>query len=389
MVESFATKNALEPCLPAVIQLRRELHRYPELSGEEQQTAQRIQAFFEPLRPDRVITDLGGHGVAFEFRGPTEGPTVVFRCELDALPIQEANHFQHRSLEEAVSHKCGHDGHMAIMAGFGCILSRARPRSGKVLLLFQPGEESGTGAAAVGGDKRFKALRADYIFALHNMPGYPFRSVVLRSGTFNCASRGMIIKLHGATSHAALPEQGNSPARPMCRIMNGLSALRRSTAPGRPFALATVVHCRLGEVAFGTSPGYAEVMATLRAESDQELETLAGEAEELIRRETAGRRLEYEIVWCEEYFANRNDEAACEIVKKAAAAAGVVLGELEAALRGGEDFAYFTRRIRGAMFILGAGEKHAGLHTADYDFPDELIPPGVELFWQISRQIQG
>lgn len=202
MTNSKTAKSAISDFMPELIQLRRELHAHPELSDDEQQTAAILKEFFIQFRPDEVITPLGSNGIAFVFGSGRPGPTVVFRCELDAIPVEEKNDFAYRSRISGLSHKCGHDGHMAIMAGFGHLISLNRPRKGQVILLFQPAEETGQGAAAVVDDQKFKNLNADYAFALHNLPGYPLGTILLKSGTINCASRGMIVKLIGTTSHS-------------------------------------------------------------------------------------------------------------------------------------------------------------------------------------------
>ena len=128
---------------------RRELHRHPELSGEEAETARRVVAMLEPTSPDRVLTGLGGHGVAAIYDSGKPGLTVMFRSELDALPIEELGDVPHRSLVPRKAHLCGHDGHSTILLGLARLLGRARPPAGKVVLMFQPAEEDGSGAAAV------------------------------------------------------------------------------------------------------------------------------------------------------------------------------------------------------------------------------------------------
>lgn len=104
-------------------QLRRELHQYPEVSGNEINTAIRIQNFLNKYSPTQILTNVGGTGILAIYEGKESGKTIVFRCELDALPIQEINTFNHKSVTENVSHKCGHDGHMAILCGFAKFLS--------------------------------------------------------------------------------------------------------------------------------------------------------------------------------------------------------------------------------------------------------------------------
>lgn len=371
--------------IPHLIKLRRDLHAIPELSGNERQTARMIKRFFHQFRADEVISPLGGNGIAFLFDSGRPGPSVMFRCELDAIPIREENDFAYRSVVPGVSHKCGHDGHMAIMAGFGHLISLDRPRQGRIILLFQPAEETGQGAAAVVADPKFKNFSADFVFASHNLPGYPLGAVLLKPGTINGASRGMIVRLTGIASHAAWPEDGLSPALPMCELIEALAKLP-SSAAFRPFySNLTVVHARLGDPAFGLSPGYAEVMATLRSETNEGLSILVEHAVSLVKDKAAGANLGYEISWAESFVASSNDPVACEIVKKAGIAAGAEVIYLEAALPVSEDFGQFSARIPGAMFGLGAGEKSPKLHQADYDFPEKLIEIGSTLFMEIAR----
>jgi amidohydrolase len=323
---------------PQLIRLRRELHSAPELSGNEQTTVGVITKFFRQFNPDQVLAPLGGTGIAFLFDSRRPGPTVVFRCELDAIAIQEENDFAYRSKIPGVSHQCGHDGHMAIMAGLGYLISLKRPERGRIILLLQPAEETGRGAAAVVDDPKFKNLNADYAFALHNLPGYPLGAVLIKPGPINCASCGMTIRLTGRCSHAAWPEDGLSPALPMCELIEGLAQLPSSAALNPDYRNVTVVHARLGDPAFGLSPGYARVMATLRSETDEGLSILAEHAQGLAKDKALRADLDYEIDWTEAFVASSNDPGACEIVKKAGIAAGAEIIYLKAPLPVSEDF---------------------------------------------------
>jgi amidohydrolase len=369
--------------MDAAVKLRRELHRQPELSGDEAQTARRIVEFFEPLEPDRVITGLGGHGVAFVFAGAEPGPTVLLRCELDALPIQESNRFPHRSTVDGVSHKCGHDGHMAILGEVGAALSTNRPRRGRAVLLYQPAEENGRGAAAVIDDPQFSEIRPDFAFALHNLPGYPLGELVIRSGTFCCASRGMIVDLRGQAAHAAQPDEGASPAKAMCRLIEELGRL--GSGDEREIAFATIVGARLGSgEVFGTAPGEARVLVTLRSETDPTMQKLVARAEDLVAQVTAEDGLRYDIVYVDTFPATTN--AAAEVEAVCRAAAGSSIRRVERPFPWSEDFGRFLSVARGALFGLGAGENAHGLHSLEYDFPEELIPLGREMLTGILKE---
>jgi len=166
---------------------RRSLHAHPELSGREVETARRVADRLAGFAPTRIVTGLGSMrtGVCAVYEGERPGPTVLVRCELDALPIQERNTFAHRSTVPGVSHKCGHDGHMATLAALAADLHAKPIARGCVLLLFQPAEETGEGAAAVLRDPAFRALGApDYVYAFHNVPKFPLGAVLLGEGVF-------------------------------------------------------------------------------------------------------------------------------------------------------------------------------------------------------------
>ncbi|MEM9378340.1 MAG: amidohydrolase [Planctomycetota bacterium] len=372
--------------------LRRALHRRPEVSGSERETARAVLGHLRSLGPDRVWTGLGGHGVAAAFDGraaaPDSGPTCLVRAELDALPIDDHIASDHRSETPGVGHKCGHDGHMTILLGLVARIASSRPAAGRFVALFQPAEETGEGARAVAADPRFDELRPDWAFALHNLPGAPLGAVVVRTGTFNCASRGRVCRLTGATSHAAHPEEGRSPAAALCELVQELGALHeRPEIEGGGLALSTVVHARLGEVAFGTAPGEAVVMATLRAERDGTMERLASLALDRVAAVANAHGVDAEVTWRDVFDASVNDAEATDRVRVAARTSGAPLVERGAAFRWSEDFGALGRTARSAMFGLGAGEGHPGLHAPDYDFPDALIVPGVDLFERVVRDL--
>jgi amidohydrolase len=370
--------------LDRAVALRRLLHRSPELAGNETGAAGRLLDFISEHRPAEVLTGLGGHGLAAVFAGPETGPTVAFRAETDAVPVAETNRFDHRSGTTGASHACGHDGHAAIVAGLAPVLARRPPSRGRVVLLFQPAEETGEGAERVIADSRFARIRPDWIFALHNLPGHPLGRVLLRSGVFACASTGLAIRLTGTTSHAAHPEQARCPALPMAEIIKGLIAL-----PERFdfFTLVTVIHARLGEVAFGTTPGEAEVMATLRAAGDEQMQSLLEAARHLAEKHAAAEKIELSFSFRDPFTALVNDPAAVHLIRSAALETGREAREMPAPFRWSDDFGRFTALAKGAMFGLGAGQRRDPLHSPTYDFPDDLIPVGVEMFTHILRKL--
>ncbi len=368
-----------------LIKLRRELHKNPEKSGEEKETAKKIKTFLKKYKPDEIIEEIGGHGVAAIFQGKKEGPSVLFRCDLDALPIDEVNTFNYKSNNKGIAHKCGHDGHMTIISGLAQAISKNRPDAGKVILLYQPSEENGMGAGYVLDDPKFDPIRPDYVYALHNLPGFPKKSIIYNPGIFASASKGLIIRLFGKTSHAGEPENGLSPAIAMAELVKELTYLpEKEEFEG--FTLTTVIHARLGEIAFGTTPGYAEVMATLRSHTNEDMEKLSEKAIQLVQKHTKQHKLDYETEWTEEFLATENNKNAADAVKKAAEENNSEIIERKEPFRWSEDFSRFTKQFKGALFGLGAGEETPQLHNPDYDFPEEIIETGINVFFGIYKK---
>jgi amidohydrolase len=372
-----------------LIDFRHDLHRHPEISGEEEETARRVVAFLAPLKPQKVLTGLGGHGVAAVFEGAEPGPTLLFRSELDALPIEEKTGAPYTSTVAGKGHLCGHDGHSTTLLALGLGLSRQPPKRGRVVLLFQPSEENGAGAAAVIADPRFGEIRPDLAFSLHNLPGLPLGRVALKEGPVNCASRGMRLHLTGKTAHASLPETGISPMSAIARLMPALTALSRSAPPALDFRLATVTHAWLGEEAFGIAPGDGEIWVTLRTLVDDHMAALCAEAEDLARTAAAGTNLGLAIGYEDIFLHCENAPEAVDHLVRALDAEGVVHDAGTLPMRGSEDFGRFRAIAPSAMFFLGSGESHPALHNPDYDFPDELIAVGARIFMRVTRDILG
>lgn len=361
-----------------LVDLRKELHKFPELSGQEKMTSLRLSNFLHELEPDNLITNIGGNGLAAIFRGAGKGPRLMIRAELDALPIEESNDFDYRSVHPGVAHKCGHDGHMAIAAGVADRFSSKRPDHGELIVLFQPSEETGEGAFEVINDPLFKSIEPDYVMALHNLPGYERHEIVLRRGVFAAASEGMIVRLKGRTAHAGEPQNGISPTTAVSRILAGLPDLAKSSDL-KDFTLVTIIHARIGEVAFGTSPGEAVIMATLRAYDEKDMEELRRKAAGFVRDIAFSENLEVSVDWTEKFPATANDPFLVSLAVDTARRLGISVRNIENAFKWSEDFGWFTRKYKGMLFGLGSGTGHPELHNPDYDFPDEIIDTGVNM----------
>jgi amidohydrolase len=253
------------------------------------------------------------------------------------------------------------------------------------VLLFQPAEETGSGARTIIEDPNFEKIRPDYALTLHNLPGFPKGQVVYRRGTFASASVGMKVRLLGQASHAAEPEQARSPAHAVGKLLAELPALSRVT--DNPYCMLTLTHAQLGLLSFGLTPGEATVCATLRAASSVALESLQREAEECVRNCAAAEMLFVEVEWVEEYPVIENDEALANTLEQVCRDTGIVATEIAEPFRWSDDFGHFADICPILYFGLGIGEHAPGLHQPDYEFCDEIILVGVSGFHKIVNSL--
>ena len=363
----------------ALVNLRHLLHANAEVANHEEATAKIIIEFLEQFEPDKIWTNVGGFGIVALFDGQNEGASVGFRADMDALHIDETIALEYASQTPNVAHKCGHDGHMTMVAGLAAYLHKHPLQFGRVYLIFQPAEETGEGAARIRESLDALEIRLDYLFGLHNLAGYPKGQILTKSGTFAAASRGMIIKLVGKTSHAAEPEYGISPVMAIAEIMMSMTKVHL-TESFTDLTLATVIHSEIGEITFGTSPAYGELRITLRAMRDVDMQKLLDYAENLVKEQAEKEQLESEISYTEIFPATENTIEAFEIMKSAAERFELGFKTLEQAMKWSEDFGQYKLKMKTGFFGIGAGENSPHLHDETYDFPDDILLSGVQMY---------
>ncbi len=363
-----------------LIKFRKKLHAHPEVSGKEKETAQLVLNFLKSCHPDEIVSEIGGYGILATWKANQPGKEIIFRAELDALPIEEINTFPHKSLSPGVSHKCGHDGHTTILCGLAQHLSENKPKTGKVRLLFQPAEENGEGAKAMLEDKKFQTIKPNYIFALHNLPGYALNEIVIKNHTFTAAVNSIIIDLNGKTSHAAEPEHGINPALALGEFLEQSLALANNKPELEDMRVITPVFIEMGEKAYGISAGKASIHLTLRCWNDENLQTLEKNIESLSKTLAKKHNLQISFSYTQTFHANNNELSATNFVRTSASNQNMKITERSFPFKWGEDFGLFTSQFKGCMFGLGSGENSPALHNPDYDFPDECIETGVKIF---------
>ena len=382
------TLDTLTRMLKQLIKLRKELHSMPELSGDECKTAKRIVEELKKCDPDELIEEVGGTGVMARYssKEATSNKTIIFRAELDAIAVQEGSGVSHQSNNRGVMHGCGHDGHMAIIAGLARQLKENPPHGVDVILLFQPAEETGEGAERVLNDKRFQKIDIDLAFALHNLPGYIENLVVIKRGVFASASTGVEIEFRGKSSHAAYPEKGINPSRNMIDFIQTVDTALEEFRSANRLNKAVNTFIRLGKPAFGISPGTGRIGFTLRSPDETSLDAAVSMLRDLADK--AGQDFEGEVDSrvVEPFAATVNNNEGVDRVMQAAKSNGLKVEELSTPFSWSEDFGEFGKKCPITLFGLGAGMNHPHLHSESYDFNDELIETGISIFADIIDQ---
>lgn len=359
----------------AVIQLRHELHAHPELSTQEVWTRQHLINFLKTHTKLEIVEQERWFYALY--RCGQQAKTIGFRADFDALPIEEGlSDLSYASQCAGVSHKCGHDGHAAALAGLA--LEVDQNGCGKnVVFCFQHAEETGEGAVEC--VDVLSKLGIDEIYAFHNMSGYPKNSVIIRNGTMQCASVGMTVEMIGSPTHASTPELGRNPANAIAQLACALPELSDPSCY-TGLVLCTIVQIDVGQKAFGMSASRGEISITVRAEHETELDDLLSKIETLAEEKSQADGLTCKISYADRFPETCNDAACADRVHAAAQSLGLSVVELENPMRGSEDFGHILKVIPGAAFQIGNGEDYAGLHSYEYDFLDEILETAVKLY---------
>ncbi|MEX1003573.1 MAG: amidohydrolase [Crocinitomicaceae bacterium] len=372
--------------IDALIELRKTLHAHPELSGEEEKTSHFIEQEIHKFG-NFTIFKVGKTSLLARRVFDEDGPHLMFRCELDALPIKEINDFHYRSKIDGVSHKCGHDGHMAIMMSLANKLTEKDYANGTVSLLFQSAEENGKGAEEILANENFQSINPpDFIFALHNVPGYPLHQIILKKGVLTPSVISVEITFKGKTSHAAEPEKGINPALPITVIIRASQEKQNPDQDSENFCVFAPVYLEMGEKSYGVSAGEGMVGLTIRCWTADYMDELIQWVTAKVNEIGATYGIETEMRWFESFSSVENNEKSVDMIREAAESLGMSIHDKEKPFRWGEDFGLYTQKMKGAMFALGAGENVPALHNPDYDFPDEIITSGSEIFMQIIER---
>lgn len=372
-----------DSALQAFIDLRRDIHRHPELAFQEHRTAALVA---ERLRAwgYEVTTGIGGTGVVGRLRRGTSTRAIGLRADMDALPITEASGAPWSSTHPGVMHACGHDGHTAMLLAAASQLAQHGDFDGTLHLIFQPAEEGGGGALRMIEDGLFERFPCDAIFAMHNMPGYPQGQLLFREGPMMASSDYATVTLRGVGGHGAMPHKAADPVVAAASIVLALQTIvSRHVDPLQP-AVVTVGAIHAGE-ANNVIPAEARLEVSLRALDPATRRDMEQRFRAIVELQAQSHGVRAEIAWRSGYPVLVNDalqtERALGVARRHFPAAQVARAPM---LTGSEDFAYMLERVPGCYLLIGNGTDSEGggcmVHHPGYDFNDANVSIGAT-FW--------
>lgn len=381
-------------------QIRRDIHAHPELRFEESRTSDLVARKLQEWGLE-VTLGLGGTGVVATLRNGASNRAVGLRADMDALPIQENNKFEHRSTNEGKMHACGHDGHVAMLLAAAKYLSESKSKpdamSGTVHFIFQPAEEGGAGAQKMIDDGLFERFPCDAVFGMHNWPGLKVGEFGVTGGPMMASSNEFDINVLGKGAHAAMPHLGIDPVFIAVQIVNGLQGIITRTKKPIDSAVLTVAMLQAGE-AINVTPENARIRGTVRTFRDDVTELIERRMREVVEMTCAahGAKGTTEFHW--NYPPTINDATQAEFtatVMDDIVGAQNVTRNIEPTM-GAEDFAFMLQLKPGAYVFIGNGDgthRAAGhgagpcmLHNPSYDFNDELIPLGATYWVRLAEK---
>jgi hippurate hydrolase len=370
-----------------MIAWRHDLHRHPELGLQEQRTSAMVQTALRRFGVDEVITGLAGTGVVGVINGHRPGRAIGLRADMDALPIREETGLPHASCTDGLMHACGHDGHTAMLLGASHYLAATRDFAGTVYAIFQPGEEGCGGAALMIRDGLFERCPMEAVHGLHNWPQLPVGCFGWRPGPITAGAAKLEISILGRGCHAAFPHLGVDPVVVASHVVCSLQTIISRMIDPVESGVVTIAQMTAGS-ACNVIPNSATMHGTLRWSRPSVGELLETEVRRIASGIAESLGAVADITIEPVMPATINDPALAERSGRAAAA---VVGEtrverLEKPSMAGEDFAFMLNALPGNYILLGSGQSATPVHSAEYDFNDDILPLGASYWITLAEQ---
>ncbi len=372
-----------------MIAWRHDIHKHPELGFREIRTADKVAALLEEFGLE-VHRGIGATGVVGVLRRGQGNRAIGLRADLDALPIQEANDFPHRSVNQGVFHGCGHDGHTAMLLGGAKWLADKGRFDGTVYFIFQPSEEDGRGALSMIEDGLFERFPMESVYGLHNMPGMPAGHFAVRKGPIMTSEDVFVITIQGRGGHASMPERTIDPIVVGAKIVLALQTIVSRCVSPRDWGVVSVTEFTT-DGARNVIPSQVIIKGDCRALSVETQRTIETRMREIVGGICAAYGAKGHVEYREDFISTVNAPAETEAAILAAQqVAGEVAVDPDCPTCGAsEDFARMLQRKPGCYILIGNGEAgHCGhsLHNPNYDLNDDILVTGCRYWVTLVEQ---
>jgi len=364
---------------------RRDIHAHPELGFHETRTSDIVAAKLKAFGMD-VHRGLGKTGVVGVLKAGKSPRTLGLRADMDALPIEEANTFGHRSTNAGVMHACGHDGHTTMLLGAAKYLAETRNFDGTVNFIFQPAEEGMGGAKAMVDEGLFEKFPCEAIFGMHNRPSLPVGQFNVKAGPMMAGGAFFDIMVTGKGSHGARPETGVDSALVAAQIAVSLQSIVSRNVRPIDTAVVSVTKIHAGD-AYNVIPQTARLGGTARAFSSDVMARLESSMKRIAKGVAESHGATAEVDFRVLFAPTVNNPAEAEFAAKICTE---LVGEKNVhrnpdLVMGSEDFSYMLERVPGCYINIGNGPGEGGceVHNPGYDFNDDALPLGAAFFGRL------
>ena len=361
---------------------RHDLHAHPELGFEEHRTADKVAALLTSFGCE-VHRGVGRTGVVGVLKAGHSNRRIGLRADMDALPVNEANDFAHRSVHPGRMHACGHDGHTAMLLGAAKALAETRAFDGTVHLIFQPAEEGLGGARAMIDDGLFQRFPCDAVFGMHNRPKLAIGKFAVKAGAMMAGGAFFDIDITGVGSHGARPEHSVDPVMVAVQIASAAQTIVSRNIKPVETAVLSITRINAGD-AYNVIPQTARLSGTARAFSNDVMalieRNLRRTAEGIAAAMGARATVDFRI----NFAPTINDPAEAEF---AARVCEEIVGQANVLrnaplIMASEDFSFMLNEVPGCYLNIGNGDGEGAceVHNPSYDFNDAALPLGAEFF---------
>ncbi len=375
---------------------RRDIHRHPEIAYQEHRTSQWVAEKLTQFGLE-VHTDMGITGVVGVLRGQRVGSGhIALRADMDALPLQELNDFEHRSCHDGRMHACGHDGHTCMLLGAAAYLAQKPDFAGTLYFIFQPaeegpGQESHSGAHRMIADGLFTRFPIEQVYGMHNWPPLAAGQFGVHSGPVMAASDTFRIEITGKGGHAAIPATFTDPVVVAGQMISALQSIVARNLDPVDAGLISITGVTAGEGAFNVIPETAHMKGTIRSLNEVQRARIKQRMATVVEHTAAAFEVQASLWIGDGYPVTVNTDAEAQVC-------AAVLNELVGVenvtwnpppTMGSEDFAYMLQDKPGAYVWIGNGQGQGthGLHNPHYDFNDAILPLGASYWIELARRL--